>query len=312
MRLGFALPQVGALCDPELLATAVRRGEALGYTSAWVNDRVLWPTAPKAPYPASADGALPVEWQRNLDALDVLTFAAAHSTTLRLGTSVLVLPLYQPVLLARRLTTIDVLSGGRLTAGFGLGWSPDEYRATGAAMAGRADRYEDALDVIDAIWRGGAVAHDSAFVSLPESVFDLRPVQRPGPPVVLAAYTPAGLARIARRADGWIPVGIPIPAVAGMRQGIAQMATDAGRDPDAIACIVRGNVHLVDGLPDGHDRPDFCGTVRQVMADVERCAELGIDEVLIDVQFSPDVTGPEQYLDHLERFATLIPQAAAA
>jgi probable F420-dependent oxidoreductase len=312
MRLGFALPQVGALCDPGLIATAARRGEALGYTSAWVNDRVLWPTAPEAPYPASADGALPTAWQRNMDPLDVLTFAAAHSSTLRLGTSVLVLPLYNPVLLARRLTTIDVLSEGRLTAGFGLGWSPDEYRVARVAMAGQADRYEDALDVLDEIWGGGPVEHDSAFVTLPESVFDLRPVQRPRPPVVLAAYTPAGLARIARRADGWIPVGIPIPAVAGMRQGISQMATDAGRDPDAIGCVVRANVHLVDGLAGEDDRPDFCGTVRQVMDDIERCADAGVDEVLVDVQWSPDVTGAGPYLDHLERFAALIPHTAAA
>jgi alkanesulfonate monooxygenase SsuD/methylene tetrahydromethanopterin reductase-like flavin-dependent oxidoreductase (luciferase family) len=103
------------------------------------------------------------------------------------------------------------------------------------------------------------------FVDLAESIFDLRPVQR-RPPVYLAAYTPAGLARIARRADGWTPTGVPIPAVAGS----------------------------------------------QVEADIERCAEIGVDEVCIDVQFSPDVVGPEQYLDHLERFAALIPQARAA
>lgn len=308
MRLGFALPQVGAAGDPALVATAVRRAEELGYASAWVNDRVLWPTAPKASYPASADGSLPSVWQRNLDALDVLTFAAAHSSTLRLGTSVLILPLYNPVLLARRLTTVDVLSNGRLVAGFGLGWSPDEYHAAGVSMAGQARRFEDSLDLIEKIWAGGAVEHHSEFVTVAESVFDARPVQQPRPPVYLAAYTSSGLARIARRADGWIPAGVPIPAMAGMRQAISHMAADAGRDPTDIGCIVRANVHIVEGMPDGDDRPPFCGTRNQVMADVERCAEIDVDEVFIDVQFSPGGDGCHQYLDDLERFAALNPQ----
>ena len=306
MRLGFALPQVGGVCDPTVIASAVRRAEELGYASGWVNDRLLWPTAPKAPYPASADGSLPTQWQRNLDALDVLTFAAAHSTTLRLGTSVLILPLYNPVLLARRLTTIDVLSSGRLTAGFGLGWSPDEYRAAGVSMAGQAERFEDSLDLLDKIWEGGTVQHASEFVSVAESMFDARPVQHPRPPVYLAAYTPAGLARIASRADGWIPAGIPIAAMADMRRAISSIATAAGRDPEQIGCIVRANVHLVEAMLDGPDRPPFCGSVTQVMADVERCAENGFDEVLIDVQFSPGGDRPDHYFEHLEQFAALI------
>ncbi len=303
MKIGFALPQVGEVSTPTVLATAVRRGEELGYSSGWVNDRVLWPTAPKAPYPASADGSLPTGWQRNLDALDVLTFAAGQSTTLRLGTSVLILPLYNPVLLARRLITLDILSSGRFTAGFGLGWSPDEYQAAGVSMAGQAKRYEDSLDVLDKIWAGGAVKHTSPFVTLNESVF-AQPVERP--PVYMAAYSPAGLERIARRADGWIPAGVPNEAIPGMRQGIAAMATEAGRDPAEIGCIVRANVHLQDGVPDGDDRPSFYGSRTQVRADVERCAELDIDEVFIDIQFSPGGSEPDYYFEQLEDFASLI------
>jgi probable F420-dependent oxidoreductase len=290
------------------LTTAVRRAEDLGYASAWVNDRMLWPTSPRAPYPASADGSLPTAWQRNLDALDVLSFAAAHSTSLRLGTSVLILPFYNPVLLARRLTTIDILSGGRLISGFGLGWSPDEYRAAGVSMVGQAQRYEDSLDVLDKIWSGGAVEHTSPFVMFSESVF--TPHQHP--PVYLAAYTAEGLARIARRADGWIPAGVPIAVVAEMRQAIAGMATEAGRDPAKIGCIVRANVHLADGTPDGDERPSFYGSLNQVRADIERCADLGVDEVFIDTQFSPGGDSPDHYLEHLEEFATLIRTTIAA
>ena len=213
-------------------------------------------------------------------------------------------PVRRP-LLARRLTTIDVLSGGRLTVGLGLGWSPDEYRAVGVPMAGQARRFEDSLDVLDEIWSGGAVAHDSEFVSLPESVFDARPVQRPRPPIYLAAYTPAGLERIARRADGWIPAGVPIPAMTAMRQAISAMAAQAGRDPASIDCIVRANIHLADGLPDSDDRPPFCGSLAQVKGDIERCADTGVSEIIVDTQFSPGGDRPERYLEDLEQFAAL-------
>jgi alkanesulfonate monooxygenase SsuD/methylene tetrahydromethanopterin reductase-like flavin-dependent oxidoreductase (luciferase family) len=145
-------------------------------------------------------------------------------------------------------------------------------------------------------------------VTFAESVFS--PHQRP--PVYLAAYTAEGLARIARRADGWIPAGVPIAAVAEMRQAISGMATDAGRDPAQIGCIIRANVHLADGVPDGDERPSFYGSRNQVRADIERCADLGVDEVFIDTQFSPGGDRPDHYLEQLEDFATLIRPTATA
>ncbi|MGI9622939.1 MAG: TIGR03619 family F420-dependent LLM class oxidoreductase [Acidimicrobiales bacterium] len=304
MKVGFTLPQVGALGGPAHILTATRRAEALGYDSVWVNDRVLWPTAPQAPFPAG-DGALSPMWRRNLDALDTLTYAAAHSKNLRLGTAVLILPIYDPVLLARRLTTIDILSNGRLVAGFGLGWSPDEYQVTGTPWVSRAKRMEDSLDVLDKIWAGGTVAHESEFISLPESVFEAVPAQRPRPPVYLAAYSPAGLARIAARADGWTPAGIPIPAMAAMYGGIRAMADSAGRDPSEIGLIVRANCNIVGELPDGPDRQPFSGSVAQIIDDARRCAEIGADEVFIEVQYSPGVESFDAYLEYMEQFAEL-------
>ncbi len=304
MKIGFALPQVGVLGGPELIQTATCRAEELGYDSVWVNDRLLWPTSPQAPFPAG-DGSLSPMWRRNLDALDTLTYAAAHSSKLRLGTAVLILPIYDPVLLARRLTTIDILSNGRLVAGFGLGWSPDEYQVTDTAWTGRAKRMEDALDVIDKIWGGGVVAHESPFTSLPESVFEAVPVQKPRPPVYLAAYSPAGLDRIAARADGWTPTGIPVPAMSEMYQGIKAMAAAKGRDPDEIGLIVRANCSIVGETPEA-DRQVFSGSVKQIIDDVHRCAEIGADEVFIEVQYSPDMDSKEAYMEYLETFAQLV------
>ncbi len=123
MRLGFALPQVGPLAGPEALTRVAKGAEDLGFDSLWVLDRVLWPVEPQLPYPVG-DGTLPEVYKNVLDPLETLTFVAAHTTKIGLGTSVLNIPFYNPTLLARRLSTLDVLSGGRLQVGFGNGWSP--------------------------------------------------------------------------------------------------------------------------------------------------------------------------------------------
>ena len=132
MKLGFALPAGHPAFSPEGVVTVARRAEELGYETLWVHDRLLYPASPRSPYAATPDGSLPDFYRNIVDPLDVLNYAAAHTSTIRIGTSILVLPLYNPVMLARRLTTIDVLSGGRLTVGLGLGWSLDEFHSSGS------------------------------------------------------------------------------------------------------------------------------------------------------------------------------------
>ena len=111
MRLGFALPQIGPLAGAEALIRVAKGAEDLGFDSLWVLDRVLWPVDPQSPYPVG-DGTLPALYKNVLDPLETLTFVAAHTTKISLGTSVLNIPFYNPTLLARRLSTLDVLSGG--------------------------------------------------------------------------------------------------------------------------------------------------------------------------------------------------------
>src|SRR5215471_9745776 len=110
MRLGFGLPQTGHDTGPDAVSKVARRAEQLGFNSLWVFDRLLWPIKPQAPYPMG-DGSLPDLYKRVLDPVEVLTFAAALTKQIALGTSVLNLPWYNPALLSRRLTTLDILSG---------------------------------------------------------------------------------------------------------------------------------------------------------------------------------------------------------
>jgi alkanesulfonate monooxygenase SsuD/methylene tetrahydromethanopterin reductase-like flavin-dependent oxidoreductase (luciferase family) len=129
--IGLTLPHLGTGIGPEAIVNAARRAEALGYDNLWVIERLLYPTNPRSKYPATADGSLPVQYAQALTPLETLTYVAAHTERIGLGTSVLIMPLHNPVMLARQLATLDVLSGGRLRLGLGQGWSADEIEAVG-------------------------------------------------------------------------------------------------------------------------------------------------------------------------------------
>ncbi len=130
MKIGFALPNIGPVGTAEAVSKVAQRAEALGYYSLWTVERLLFPVKPQSAYAGMPDGSLPEPYKHVLDPLEALTFAAAQTKKVTLGTSVLDIPYYNPVMLARRLTTIDYLSNGRLRVGLGLGWSQDEMEAT--------------------------------------------------------------------------------------------------------------------------------------------------------------------------------------
>ena len=288
MRLGFALPQVGPIAGAGALVTVAQHAEALGADSLWTLDRILYPVNPRTPYPATPDGALPELYKRVLDPLETLTFVAAHTRRVALGTSVLNLPWYSPVLLARRLTTLDVLSGGRLRAGFGLGWSLDEYDAAGAPLQERGKRADELIVALKTIWTTDPVEFQGVYYRIPKSIIGLKPVQKPHPPIYMAAYTPSAMKRVAREANGWFPVGIPVAGIAQMFEGIKGMAREAGRNPAELELIVRANVGFSD-KPINKDRADFTGTLEQIAVDVAETRKIGAAEIVFDVQFSPDV-----------------------
>ncbi|MFI5398405.1 MAG: LLM class F420-dependent oxidoreductase [Candidatus Binatia bacterium] len=300
MRVGFGLPQVGRVARPDALVTVAQRAEALGFDDVWVFDRVLWPIAPRAPYPASPDGKLPAACKTVLDPVETLAFVAACTRRVGLGTSVLNLPYYNPVLLARQLTTIDVLSNGRLRVGFGTGWSPDEFEAVGASMIAVGKRTDEALRVLKTIWTTDPVKFAGDYYHVPESVIYPKPVQKPHPPIYWAAYTPAALRRVARQADGWLPAGIPVAGMKQMLAAIRQMAQEAGRDPSRIELVVRANVYLSETAL-GNNRAIFTGALEQIRADITATRELGAAALIFDAQFSPAAGSLDGLVRAMER-----------
>jgi probable F420-dependent oxidoreductase len=281
MRLGFALPQCGDDATPDGIRAVAVEAESLGYDSLWVLDRLLYPVAPKVPFPASADGKLSPVMQRVFDPLTTLTFAAACTSRIALGTSVLVLPYYNPVLLARQVATLDVLSGGRVRLGLGTGWSPDEYEAAGTDFGTRGARADEALEVLRKIWTEETPEHHGAHYTLPRSVMRLRPVQQPHPPIYMAAYTDATMRRVAERTDGWNPAGIPIPVMKLLFSRIQEMAHAAGRDPAALELVVRADLILSEA-PLGEDRAPFTGSWDEIHDDIKATRDIGAHQLLFE------------------------------
>lgn len=295
MDISLSLPQLGRLGNPDDVAFVAVRAERLGFTTGWVLDRLLAPLDPRTPYPGSADGTLPEAYASCLDPLQTLTFAAAHTTSLRLGTSVLNLPWYRPLDLARRLATLDVLSGGRLRVGFGVGWSEDEYRGLGVPFHRRGRSADQALDALQALWRADPVAHHGEGVEVAPSRSGPKPVQRPRPPFYFAAFSEPALRRIARHGDGWMPAGLPPALVDGMWRRLLQLTEAEGRDPAAQRLIIRANT-VITGSPGGQ----HTGPVRHVADELLAFAEIGAHEVHLDLQFDPAIRTARQYLETAE------------
>ncbi|MFF0743910.1 TIGR03619 family F420-dependent LLM class oxidoreductase [Streptomyces sp. NPDC004111] len=272
MDIGIALPQYGSHARPELIASFARDAERIGFDSLWVGDRALTPVDPSHLYPGhTKEHPYPEGFRTFVDPLVALTVAATATTRARLGTSTLNAPWYPPLLLARSLTSLDVLSGGRLDAGFGVGWMRDEYTSVNADFEERGARLDEILDFLHGIWTENPFAHTGETWQVPSSYVDLRPAQQGGPPVYLGGFGPAAMRRVGRRAVGWVGIALPAENHAAVWGMARRAAEEAGRDPNALRQEIRVNVHP------GESAEDIAGTLRAVR-------ELGAHGTFVELQ----------------------------
>ena len=165
------------------------------------------------------------------------------------------------------------------------------------------------MQVLEAIWRDNPVESEGRYFRVPESFIDLKPVQKPRPPIYMAAYTPATMDRVARLADGWIPAGVPLGAMEQMFAGIKQGAAEAGRDPSSLKLIVIAHAEF-HPAPLGEDRPIFAGSAEQIEEDILATRQLGAEELIFNALFSPDVDSTEDLLPHMEQLRTMAKRSA--
>jgi probable F420-dependent oxidoreductase len=304
--MGLRIPQRTGVNLQRDITNVARAAEAVGFTSLWTYERLLFPVSPREPY-APPNVPWPEFQRQAADPLAVLTAAAVVTTSVRLGTAVLVAPLHSPFQLAKSLATIDQVSGGRVIAGMSSGWSTDELQAVNATRADRGRFLDETLDVFDAVWgpdpvtyRGPRTLIDNAYV-LPKPVSKI-PVMVGGGGSNLGRGTSAkALERIARRADGWLPV-FTTPGSAGAESirttwnQIRDMAVQYGRDADQMELIAVGNITFTE-WPLGADRSAFTGTTDQIVDDIASAAEAGADEIILDLNLQDWFTNAEMMMD---------------
>jgi len=205
----------GSSVDADTIVRRARLAEEAGFEALWVGDHIALPLR----------GADPAE-QPRLEALVALTYLAAVTTRIRLGVGVIVLPQRQPVLLAKQLTSIDVLSRGRLTVGIGVGYVEPELRALGASLADRSSRTDEFLAAMRCLWSEPVPDFSGRHVAFANILQRPLPVQRPHPPIVVGGHSPAAYRRAAKAANGWYGWQLSVEEV---RQAVADLREAAER-----------------------------------------------------------------------------------
>lgn len=235
MRIGIPL----FMLRPEQMAAVAARAEALGFESVWVAEHLVFPVAIRSRYPYAAEGVPPVNPATPLlDPLLVLMQVAARTERIRLGTNVYILPLRHPIAVARMVATLDVLSGGRVSFGVGLGWLEEEFAAVGIEFATRGARTRESIRALRALWTEEAPSFDGRHVSFPPVRFEPKPVQRPHPPILVGGESEAALRRAAVLGDGWYGVGHTPDTAAAQVRRLQALRAEAGRDAMPFDCTV--------------------------------------------------------------------------
>ncbi|MFG2957177.1 LLM class F420-dependent oxidoreductase [Streptomyces sp. NPDC048291] len=284
-RLGFGLPQMRQYSLGTDVPDVARAAEQIGYDSLWVFERALFPepatqglyNVPGLPWPD--------EYRSVAEPLVTLALAAAATERVRLGSSVLVAPLHNPFQLARSLATLDAASGGRVLAGFGTGWSLDEYAAAGIRpFAERGKVLDELIDVCRAVWGPDPVRYDGELTKIASAVVGPKPA-RPIP-ILLAASNKKALTRLVDRADGWLPVGMGAEQLAAQWRGVQDLAAERGRT-EPLQTVLRINATYTPKAYDGSDRQPFQGNADQIVEDLVAHAAVGLEEILIDLEATP-------------------------
>ncbi len=301
MDIGIALPQIGENASPAAIARVAQEAERMDYASVWVLERLLRPTRPIAQAPGMPEAPLPDYYANVYDPIETLTYVAAKTERIKLGTSIINALFHVPVVLARRFATLDQFSNGRVIAGLGQGWMQDEFETANVPLKRRGSGMEEFVAAMRAAWGPDPVSYSGRFYHISESDIGPKPVQAGGPPILIGAYSPASLERAARFADGSNPGAWNWEMLEQGIQGFLGMVQAAGRDPKKMLIVVRANSQLSEKpLPD--PRPMLSGTVEQIREDIARLEQIGANHVFFDLNTSH--TSIDDQLRFLERLRT--------
>ena len=284
MRFGVHLIASGKMIEGEKIARVARRAEELGYDSLWVSDHIIFPTELRSPYPYSPDGKLPLDPTNPLlEPFTVLSYAAAVTKTIKLGTSVIIVPYRDPIVTAKIVSSLDVLSGGRFIFGVGVGWLEEEFRVLRQNLSDRAAQTREALLAMKACWTREDPEFHGKFFDFSGIKFAPKPRQKPHPPIWFGGNSQPALKRAAALGDGWHAVWETPEEVTEKAVILRDLCTKAGKNFADFALTINVN-----------------NKVPYTIENVKKYKAAGISMMFIPRSFQADVDG---VIENMETFA---------
>ena len=272
MKFGFVIPQNWGLANPQDVVDIGVLAEELGYDSVWVNHHIL-----NIGYIRER-----LEDRPYYDALTVLTWVAARTERVRLGTTVLVLPYLNPLVLAKTVATLDVMSGGRVSLGVGVGMLREENDALGSDFTTRGAYADESIRVMRDLWTSEDPAHSGRFFDYDGFKFSPKPIQQNGVPILIGGMSRAAMRRAATLGDGWHPNGGSLADLPSRIAQLRAMCEANGRDPNEVELVIRGELDVLETASDDASTP-LVGSADQIRASVEAYAEMGVSELVMQV-----------------------------
>jgi probable F420-dependent oxidoreductase len=311
LKIGITLPQNGQQATRENVIQVAQKAEKEGYDSLWVFERLLWPINPQTPYPGTPDGSLPIEYEIMLDPLETLTYVAANTNKISLGTSVIDMLFHNPVVLARRFATLDVLSEGRAICGLGIGWSKDEYQLSNIPFKDRGKRADEFIQILKRIWTDDVVEFRGKFYNIPASKIGPKPIQKPHPPIYMGGFGPNTYSRIVNsEANGWLGIIVgPLEYLENAIKTIKDIANKANKNPNNFKVILLTYPNIVDSKNQSTnegERFPLTGTIDQAGNDIQSIKQMGIDHIIFAYNLIPMGRDLDKIMDitkQLSKFA---------
>ena len=313
MKYGFTLPGRGPLASPERLGIIARKGEELGFDALLTGDHILVPRNISSIYPYTEGGEFPgAPSGESMEQITLLSYIAGQTSKIRLVTSVLIVPHRNPLIAAKSLATLDVLSGGRLVVGVGVGWMREEFEALGLPpFEERGAVTDEYIRAFKILWTEDNPSFEGKYISFDDISFLPKPVQKPHPPIWVGGESRPALRRTAELADGWYPLGsnptFPMATPEQLKGGLDRLAEYAkrfGRDPSEIETIYRTHQFELKKEAGGTARLPFVGDAAQIAGDISRYEEMGVTSMVWD--FLRQTENLDEMLGRMEDFATQV------
>jgi probable F420-dependent oxidoreductase len=291
MKLGIFVALVGPNATPEYLAAAATAAEEVGFHSLWVAEHVCLFDTPSSRYPYSEDGNFPVAAASGvLEPFAALAYAAAVTKRIRLGTGVCLVPQRQPLYTAKLVADLDVLSGGRVDFGVGVGWLREEFEALGVPFENRGRRCREYLDAMTRLWTDEVSEYEGTFVRFSPLRFYPKPIQKPHPPICFGGESRPALARVADLGQGWFGFNIAAHEAGAQIRRLDAVLKERGRSRAGVS--VKMSPYLKPGAdPEG----------------IRRYADAGVDEVIFGA-FAAGADGVRTFIRQMGE--ALVPVAA--